>query len=167
MRKETKVINIYKFEELKEDVKQKLIEREVEDQHEIYCENFLYEAMEEKAQELLKKYFKNNNAKINAIYYDLSYTQGSGAMFEFDLTYYNKSVSIKQFGHYYHARSFVIDSYSLTDQQEEQLKEKTIKMFEELEKYGYNLVDYRMAKDEAIDILSENEYLEDGQIYIG
>ncbi len=165
MRKETKVINIYKFEELKEDVKQRLIERKIEDQYEIYCENFLYTDMEEKAQELLKKYFKNNSGEIKNVYYDLDYSQGSGAMFEFDLFYYNKHVSVKQYGHYYHARSFILDSYELTDQQEKQLKEKIIRMFEELEEYGYSLVDYRITEDEAMDILNEYEYLEDGQIY--
>lgn len=46
--------------------------------------------MEEKSRILLEKYFKNNANFIN-VFYDLSYSQGSGAMIEFDLLY-NKSI---------------------------------------------------------------------------
>ena len=49
----TKKINIYNFEELKEEIQEKLIEKEKENQEEIYCESFLYDDMKEKAIELL------------------------------------------------------------------------------------------------------------------
>lgn len=100
MRTETKTIKIYNFDELSEEIKQKLIEKEIEYQHELYCEDFLESDMEYKANELLKKYFKNNNATLKKVYYALSYCQGDGAMFEFDLYYYNKHVSIKHYGYY-------------------------------------------------------------------
>lgn len=165
MRTETKTIKIYNFDELSEDVKRKLIEKEIEYQHEAYCEDFLKSDMEYYANELLKKYFKENKAELKNVYYSLSYSQGDGAMFEFDLYYYNKYVKIKHYGHYYHMRSFMIDTYELTEKQEKQLKEKVLKMFEEFEKYGWDLVDYRITEAEAIEILQENEYLEDGTIY--
>ena len=166
MRTETKIIKIYNFDELSEDVKRELIEKEIEEQHETYCEDFLEDDMKYYAKELLKKYFKNNNATLKQVYYDLSYCQGDGAMFEFDLYYYNKHVQIQQYGHYYHRYSFIVaDSYELTEKQENQLKEKILKMFEEFEDYGWSLVDYRITEAEAIEILQENEYLEDGTIY--
>lgn len=165
MRTETKTIKIYNFNELSEDVKRKLIEKEIEEQHELYCEDWLLIDMEEKAKELLKKYFKNNNAELKNVYYSLSYCQGDGAMFEFDLYYYNKHVTIKHSGYYYHSRSFIVDTWELTEKQEEQLEEKVLKMFEEFEEYGWDLVDYRITEAEAIEILQENEYLEDGTIY--
>lgn len=166
MRTETKTINIYKFDELDETTKQKLIEKEIEYQHEAYCEYCLESDMKYNANELLKKYFKNNNAELKDVYYSLSYCQGDGAMFEFDLYYYNKHVQIQQYGHYYHRKSFIIaDNYELTEKQEKQLKEKVLKMFEKFENYGWSLVDYRITEAEAIEILQENEYLQDGTIY--
>lgn len=165
MRTETKTIKIYNFNELSEDVKRKLIEKEIEEQHELYCEDWLLNDMEEKAKELLNKYFKNNNAELKNVYYSLSYSQGDGAMFEFDLYYYNKHIKIKHYGHYCHMRSFIIDTWELTEKQEEQLEEKVLKMFEEFEAYGWNLVDYRITEADAIEYLQENEYLEDGTIY--
>ena len=165
MRSETKTIKIYNFGELNEDIRQKLIEKEIEYQHDIYCEDCLESDMKYKAKELLKKYFKNNNAELKDVYYSLSYCQGDGAMFEFDLYYYNKYVKIKHYGHYYHSRSFIIDTWELTEKQEKKLKEKVLEMFEEFEDYGWSLVDYRITEAEAIEILQENEYLEDGTIY--
>lgn len=165
MRTETQTIKIYNFDELSEDIRQKLIEKEIEYQHELYCEDCLESDMRYKANELLKKYFKNNNAELKDVYYSLSYCQGDGAMFEFDLYYYNKHVSIKHYGYYYHMYSFTVDTWELTEKQEKQLKEKVLKMFEEFEDYGWDLVDYRITEAEAIEILQENEYLEDGTIY--
>lgn len=165
MRTETKQINIYKFDELSKEIQEKLIEKEIECQNEIYCEDFLHNDMQEEAKRLLHKYFKNNNVELNKIYYDLSYCQGSGAMFEFTLYYYNKFVKIKQYGYYYHERSFIIDTWELTTSQETQLKNKIIKMFEEFTKKGFDLIEYRITKNEAIEILQENEYLENGDIY--
>ena len=100
MRTKTKTIKIYNFDELSEDIRQKLIEKEIEYQHEAYCEDFLESDMRYKATELLKKYFKNNNAELKNVYYSLSWSQGDGAMFTFDLYYYNKHVQIQQYGHY-------------------------------------------------------------------
>lgn len=165
MRTETKTIKIYNFDELSEDVKRKLIEKEIEYQHEAYCEDCLESDMKYYANELLKKYFKENKAELKNVYYSLSYCQGDGAMFEFDLYYYNKHVQIQHYGHYYHKYMFIVDDYELTEKQEKQLKEKVLKMFEEFENYGWNLVDYRITEAEAIEILQENEYLEDGTIY--
>lgn len=166
MRTETKTIKIYNFDELSEDIRQKLIEKEIEYQHELYCEDWLESDMKYKAKELLEKYFKNSNAELKDVYYSLSYCQGDGAMFEFDLYYYNKHVQIQHYGHYCNKYSFIIaDSYELTEKQEKQLKEKVLKMFKEFEDYGWSLVHYRITEAEAIEILQDNEYLEDGSIY--
>ena len=162
----TKKINIYNFEELKEEIQEKLIEKEKENQEEIYCEYFLYDDMKEKAIELLKENF-GNKAIFNNVYYDLGYTQGSGAMIEFDLYYYNKYVKIKQNGLYTHERSFTINSYELTEKQEEKLCNKIVEINKKLTKFGYNNIEYflDMPKNEVINILSEYDFLENGEIY--
>ena len=156
---------IYNFNELDEEIQKKLIEKEKENQKELFCECFLLEKMQEKAKELLQKYFKNS-ATFGRVFYSLSYCQGDGAMIEFELKYYNKIVQVKHHGHYYHEKSFQVCSYELTEKQEKQLKEKIYKMNCELVKYGYDLIEFEYPDNEIIEILNEDEYFENGNIYI-
>lgn len=167
MRTETKTIKIYNFDELPKDIQQELIEKEIEAQANIYCECFLLEDMEEEARRLLQKYF-GDKATFKKVYYDLSYCQGSGAMIEFDLIYYNKHVTIEQYGLYYHENSFtIIENYGeeLTEKQYEQLKSKIYWVNKEFAKAGYNFIEWRETEEEAREFLQENEYLEGGIIY--
>lgn len=155
---------IYNFNELSKEIQEKLIEKEKEYQKEAFCNDFLLEEMEEKARILLEQYF-GEKATFKNVYYSLNYCQGDGAMIEFELTYYNKPITIKQYGHYYHEKSFQICSYELTEKQEKQLKEKIYKMNYELAQYGYILIEAEYSNDEIIEILQENEYFEDGSIF--
>ena len=165
MEKITKVYNVYDFDELDENIKNELIEKEKEYIKEDYIEWYLYDDMFEKAHELLKKYFKGK-AIFKNIYYDLSYCQGDGAMIEFDLSYYNKDIKIRQYGHYCHELSFSIDTYDyLTDKQEEQLKEKIYNMNKELSKYGYRLIEEEPDNSLVLENLRQNKYLENGKIF--
>lgn len=165
MKTVTQTIKLYNFNELDEKIQEKLIEKTTEQFYEDFLDCNLQELMEEKAQELLKKYFKNNKPELENIYYSLAYCQGDGAMFEFNLYYYNKFIKIKNYGHYYHSKSFIIDTYELTEKQEQQLYNKILSMFEEFEDYGWKQVDYRPDQGEVIDYLKESEYLQDGSIY--
>lgn len=156
---------VYKFNELNKDIQEKLIDEKTEYLQNDYCEWSLLEDMQEKAIELLIKYFKDK-ATFDNVYYDLSYTQGSGAMIEFELEYYNQTIKIKQYGHYYHERSFQLqyDGY-LGEKREENLKEKIEKMNSELAEYGYSLIDYKNFIDIAKEELEEKNFLEDGTIF--
>lgn len=156
---------IYNFNELDEKIQKKLIEKEKESQKELFCECFLLDEMQEKAKELLQKYFKNN-ATFKRVFYSLSYCQGDGAMIEFDLKYYNKIVQVTHHGCYYHEKSFLLYENELTEKQEKQLKEKIYKMNCELSKYGYDLIEYDYENNEIIEILNDNEYCENGEIYL-
>lgn len=121
---------IYKFEELEKEVQEKLIEKERQEQQEIYCEDCLYVDMKEKANDLINDYFGITSDYLK-VYYDLSYCQGSGAMIEFDINIedlnnkYNiydeeeikfikdkgiiNNITIRHMGNYCHERSFIID----------------------------------------------------------
>lgn len=167
MREITQII--YEFEELRKEVQEKLIGQEEEYQKEVYCEDCLEEDMAEKARELLKKYFKDK-ATLNNILYDLGYCQGDGAMVEFTLDDGKHYIEVQHnsYCRYYHENSFSITYPSgdyLTDKQEEKLKEKIIKMNEELKKYGYELIEQEYNREEIIETLSKNEYYADGTIY--
>ena len=165
MRTITQKIDLYKFNELSEEIQEKLIEYEIKYTEEIYCETLLLADMKDKAIELLQKYFKKN-ADFKAVYYDLSYTQGSGAMIAFDLIYYNKYLKVSNFGNYTHEKSFIVENdYLLTDKQCAQLTEKIVKMNIELKKYGYELIENSTSRNEAIDFLNEHEYTIDGEIF--
>lgn len=158
-------INVYEFKELEEKIQERLIQEEKEAQRELYCEAYLNDDMKEKAEELLRKYFKSS-AELKGVYYSLSYTQGSGAMIEFDLQYYNERLEVRQSGHYTHERSFVINSYNLSYKREATLNEKIVKMNCDLTKYGYNLIDSDNFTDAyAVERLEEDRYFIDGSIF--
>ena len=80
----TKEYKVYDFDELKEDVKEKVVERFQEQNAEDYREYYLEYDMEYNAQELLEKHF-GKDVKLDRVYYDLSYCQGSGCMIAFTI----------------------------------------------------------------------------------
>lgn len=93
MRKIEKVINVYKFNELDENAKQKAITDRMECEHDFYCNFCLEDDMMECGECLLDGHFEN--AKFNSVHYSLFYCQGDGAMIEF-------SIGIKDFNKKYH-----------------------------------------------------------------
>lgn len=129
MRKLIKAYDVYKFNELEKDAQEKVLERYTESAYEFYVDNELYDDMVDLAQNTLENYFKG--AKYQKIHYDLSHSQGSGAMVEFnidlkDLNNKYKMLSQEEIdglenlggtnikvyhndSHYYHERTFDID----------------------------------------------------------
>lgn len=153
---------IYTFDELSESVQKKLIEKEIENNVEFYCQDFLFEDMREKAIELLKKNFKDA-AKYEDLFYSLSYCQGDGAVIEFYLNYKGKELEIKHNGgHYYHARSFLING-EIEEKQEKALFEKIVAINEELENEGYKYIDAARNEEYARENLANWEYYSDGK----
>lgn len=163
MEKVTKVYDVYKYEELDEEIKEKLLQEQARKELESYCEFCLFDDMENTAKELLQEYFQG--AVFDEIYYDLSYSQGSGAQINFDINIldlnkkYNflskkalrfleatgfADFQIKQVGHYYHERAFSLKWYELddfsyyddflTDEEMKQENEKLEKIMEQFEK---------------------------------
>lgn len=163
----TKAYNIYNFDELSKDVQQKVIEKESENLKELEIEDFLKEEMEFYAQQLLEENF-GDKATYKRVLYDLDYCQGDGAMIEFDLVYYGKSLSIKhdKYCHYYHAKSFEIVELDkeLTKKQHDELCKKIYNINKELEKLGYEFIEEDRA-DAAIEQLKDCMFYENGNIY--
>lgn len=155
---------VYNFNELQEEIKANLIEKEREQQIDLYCECFLKDEMEEEAKILLEKYFKGK-AKLVKVLYNLNHCQGDGAMIEFDLSYYNTLVKVRQYGRYTHSRSFFVEDCDKCTTTKA-LDRKIIQLFEEFTKTGYKLTNSDNWTDRDItEILDEFEYLKDGQIY--
>lgn len=165
----TKTFDIYKFDELSQDIKEQLIKKECEILTENYCDYYLEEDIAEEAKELIKKAF-GEKAVFQAVHYSLGYCQGDGAMIEFDLNYCGKNVEIRHnsFCHYYHENSFKIVEVDfddeLTHKQYQTLKEKIININKQLTKYGYSFIEYDRTK-EAIEQLNNYEFYKNGDIY--
>ena len=128
-----KEITLYNFEELNEKVQERLIEERAEEMRDFYIDYDLEYKMDEEAEIILE----SNEIKAYYIkaYYDLSYSQGSGAMIEFTTTLkelqerynflsedvikiieeeYHKLEDINVYikhdgGHYYHENAFTLD----------------------------------------------------------
>ena len=183
----TKEYKVYNFDELSDDVKKKLIEKERGYQSELYCDTCLYDDMGYKASELLNDYFGITSDYLK-IYYDLSYCQGSGAMIEFDINIVDLNNKYKVFSdeeisflvdnnvveyidirhnsncYYYHEYSFSVNydyynSYSYDD-----IKDKygiSEKDFDTLEDRFYELVDMcnKNGSQFIKDIISMNKEL--------
>lgn len=81
----TQKINLYNFKELKKDVQEKLIDENMQENYDYYCNNLLYDDMVEKAKDILKKYDINNYYDLKVLY-DLSYSQGSGSQVNFKIS---------------------------------------------------------------------------------
>ena len=85
MRKVVKEYNIYKYDELSDDVKQKVYDEWKQKLNDDFCEWELELWMDDEADILLEEYFGKNVCKNIKCLYDLSYSQGCGAMVEFDI----------------------------------------------------------------------------------
>ena len=180
MRIVSKEYKLYKFDELSDDVKQKLIEKEREYQLETYCELDLYDDMGSKASDLINDYFGITSDYLKT-HYDLSYSQGSGAMVEFDINIvdlnnkYNifskeelafitdkgivDDIRIRHHNNFYcHEYTFNIDYDYYNDYDYEDIKDKygiSEKDFETLDDRFYNLVDSSIKHN------TESEFVKD------
>lgn len=161
----TKTFNIYEFDELSPAIQEELIQKEEKNIRQADIEDFLEEEMSNLAELLLEENF-GEKAIFKNVYYSLRYCQGDGAMIEFDLNYCGKDVEIRHnpYCHYYHERSFEIISDNLTEKQENKLKEKIIKINEQLTKYGYQYIEEDRT-EQAIEQLKDCMFYENGEIY--
>ena len=169
-------VKLYKINELSEESKKIAIEREKKEKKEFYINTCLEEDLTEYAKELLQENFKN--AELKDIMYDLSYSQGSGAMIEFSWTIedlnkkYKKltpkelekisdigytEIKINHHGWYYHERSFGVDYQDFTyyDDELEKIQEKIDKMIESFKEDVININE--QLKKEGYSIIESEE----------
>ena len=152
---EKKEIKVYKFEELDDKTKEKVIERFREEEEHF----FLKDALKIELEEILnKRGYIITNIKP---YYDLSYSQGSGFMFEGVIEKNNITYKIRHSGFYYHYNSKEIEAYN-TDYEEidtTEFNEEYITICKELEKYGYSIIEAALKEENIIETIEANDYL--------
>lgn len=176
----TKEYEVYNFDELSDDVKKKLIERERENQKELYCECWLEEDMGLKASYLINDYFGITSDYLKT-YYSLSYCQGDGAMIEFNINIKDLNNKYKVFSdeeirylinesivndirirhndyHYYHEYTFTIDYDFYNDLEYDDIKDKY-----NITESDFNTIDDRFYKlvDSSIKHNTESEFVKD------
>lgn len=119
----TKNYELYTYDELSSDAKEKALE-DYRNGNEYY---FLSEDLEYKLQELLKdNKITSDDAKV---YYSLSWNQGDGAMFEGTCFWKSYVIKIKQSGYYYHYNS---KTYTITSVKTD--KEASDAVYQDFEK---------------------------------
>ena len=160
-------IKVYTIKELNETAKEKALNLLREDN----SYDFLSEDLEERLRELLK----DNKIKVDylQIYYSLSYSQGDGVCFVGNFEYKDYLVFIKHIGRYNHKNSVEIDI--LDSESEEVMEDDICEEFKEifddicdqLEKIGYNYIEYVDSEENLIDMCEINEYtfLENGEMF--
>ena len=166
-----KEIALYSFDELDEETKEKLIKEDMELQREFYIEDCLYEYLEEEATSLLNSHFEN--VKELKLLYDFSCSQGSGLLTEFTFTFKDELIKVKQNpnNHWYtYASNFILDfedEESISDEEEQELRNKIIKVNKELEHIGYDFINDDDFYRECSTLYLEDEklFFKDGTIY--
>lgn len=161
MRKETVVYEVYKFEELSREAKDKAIQR--------WYENEDYPFLNDDLTEELKYWL--NEEKIEIVdglkmYYSLSYCQGDGFCFIGTFKYDDFYVHITHVGNYYHKRSVNFEFENELGEEDNCGNDKGIRNFldlyraicDKLEKYGYDILEYRMNDEEFAEMSESNEY---------
>lgn len=162
----TKTFNIYSFDELSKEIQEEVIKREEEGIRENDIETFLEEEMYNIAELLLAETF-NGKAILKDVLYSLNYCQGDGAMIEFDLEIYNKTLNIRNFGRYCHEYSFEIINESeehLTDEQYNNIYDKIISINKKLKNYGYQFIEEDRT-EQALEQLKDCMFYENGEVY--
>ena len=159
----TITLNVYKFNELSEDVQQKVIDK--------YYENETYPFLSEDLTESCKEYLKENDCNYSDIklYYSLSNCQGDGLCFTGEIEKNGKCLKIQHTGRYYHSKSVNMiywDEEGNNIEEVKELKDIYFDICNKLENEGYSIIEYRMDTDEFLDISESNnwEYYKDGEM---
>ena len=174
MKTVTKTYDVYTFEELSQEAKDKAREKWITNNDYPFLSDYLNERLHELLEENKIKDTNDTskpNTKPTPVLYSLSHCQGDGAMFEgtFEWQHLKKTYTavIKQSGYYYHYNSKTIElTYEDKDGNEHEADEKTYTHFNDiyvticqlLAQDGYNYIDYENSEECFRETCEANEY---------
>lgn len=173
-----KTYNVYKLEELTPKAQEKARAKWAESNEYYFLSDYLNERLHELLEE---KGIKDLNDTSKAgtrptqVLYSLGYSQGDGAMFEGMFQWKEYTINVKQSVRYYHYNSKNF-SIVLTETEEEPdnyqeieqaFNEIYTKICKELERYGYDFIEYEDSMEAFKEACDANEYmfLEDGTMF--
>lgn len=168
MRKET--INVYKFEELKKDIQEKVLNKF----REWETFDFLDDELQEFLEQLLKEYKIKVLIESIKLYYSLNNCQGDGVSFTGEFKYKNYLVYIKKRDYHYSHKYTVnieIETKNGNDAKEEVYKEFEgiyLCICNEIEKIGYSIIEDTLSDESIKENIEINKYefFENGDIFI-
>lgn len=168
MRTFTTTHTVYNFDELSDEAKEKALN--------YFRENNWYDFLGDDLQYKLEELLKDNNIhfdELPKVYYSLGYSQGDGVMFEGTVKWKYYTVEIRQSGHYYHYNSKQFWNFEnsrtgreVSDKVYKQFDELYVRICKELEKYGYDIIEYEQSEEYLKEMIEGNEYefTEDGKL---
>ena len=158
----TKTIKLYRFKELKKDIQKKVLEKFRQDE-DFY---FLEELIKENLEETLKE---NKIAVLNnlGLRYSLSYCQGDGlsitGLFKWK-DFYIKIENNSRYAHKYNTEIYIYKPCSIEGEKEaeqkvyDKFKEIYYKICDDLEKYGYALIEDALKDENIKENIEINDY---------
>lgn len=171
----TKTINLYEYEELLPEAKEKALAHYREHNFEpfglqVHLDNEIQTLLEQHGIKPISTADKKYDSKYAQIYYSLSSCQGDGVMFEGTFTWNGYTVNIKRAGRYYHSNSKCVE---ITDEEGNTVDtEEPYTAFEaiyqsickELERQGYDYIEDMESEAYFIELCNDNGYTfrEDG-----
>lgn len=171
MREFTTNHTVYTFDELSPEAKQRAVENHQANEYE-YGLDFLTVDMVDKLVELLKAH-RIKYDQVPMVLYDLSHSQGSGAMFTGEFEWRSWEVKINHEGHYYHYNSKRFDDFvsvksgrEVTDNAYETFNNIYVDICNELTEFGYDCIDNATSEEAAREYLNDGdtEFYADGSI---
>lgn len=169
----TRQYNIYTFDELSQEAKDKARQAWNENNDFPFLQDDLREYIHEELKELgfeVEGISTTENPSIVPLY-SLSYSQGDGLMFEGTVSdKKGNRYTIKHSGHYYHERSTEITGYNKKDEEidtkdfEENIY---IPLCKRIAERGYAEIEYQESEENFSETCDANEYtfLEDGTMF--
>jgi hypothetical protein len=157
--------NVYTFNELSEDAKEKARDWYRKDS-EGDC-NMLEQHLGNMAGEIMDTKGIGYIPDSIRVIYSLGYCQGDGAMFEGACTYKGNTYRIRHSGRYAHAYSRdITTNKEATDKDVAEFEELYVSICKELERIGYEDIEYRNSAEYIDDMMDANgyEFTIDGKI---
>lgn len=167
----TKTINLYSYQELSDEAKKKAHAKWREDNDYMFLENDMNEWLHEllKENKIKDVYGTYNEKDLNTfgqtskranVRYSLSYCQGDGVMFEGTFEWEDHMLKITHNGHYYHSHSKIVDwiDQPQSEVQERRFEEIYQKICKELERRGYDYIEYEDSEESFIEACEANDY---------
>lgn len=151
----TKMIELYEYSELSPEAKENARAEWNKTNDNPFMQSHMINVLKEKLEERGIKY----DVDSIDVRYSLSSCQGDGFMFEGIITWRGKEITIKhRDAHYYHKKTAIFDYDGLSDAEFGQFRVVYEAVCDEMERVGYDEIDYWQSEESFVGTCDANEY---------